>query len=66
MQNPNGATAPDLRELTAAELEAVGGGMAGTLNFGLFEICASLTKDGFTGGIKIGDGPWHGGTIWFH
>ena len=55
----------NVRELTADELAAATGGLVIDLNFGLFRAYATLTDHGVSGGVKVGDGKWHSGAIFF-
>jgi hypothetical protein len=53
-----------MRELTGDEIDAASGALR--LNLVVVEFDVSLTKDGISGAVKFGDGPWHGATIWFN
>jgi hypothetical protein len=53
-----------MRTLTADEIDAAAGALR--LNLVVVQFDVSLTKDGISGAVKVGDGPWHGGTIWFN
>jgi len=35
------------------------------LNLGFFHAYATVTKDGVSGGVKIGDGKWHSRAIFY-
>jgi hypothetical protein len=54
-----------VQELTADELDAVTGGLVIDLNLGFIHAYATITPDGVSGGVKIGDGKWHGGSIFY-
>ena len=54
-----------LTELTDDELDSVAGAFHISLNLGFAKANLSITDAGATGAVKVGDGPWHGGTIWF-
>ena len=53
------------RELTADELASVTGGLVIDLNFGFFRAYATVTDAGVSGGVKVGDGKWHSGAIFY-
>lgn len=52
-------------ELSAEELDAVAGGAKLDLNLGFAKLYVSITDHGVTGGVKVLDGKWKSGTIWF-
>jgi hypothetical protein len=53
-----------VRELTADEIDSVNGGFAIVIDLGFVQAWASVNDGGIGGGIKVGDGEMHGGTIW--
>jgi hypothetical protein len=55
----------EVRALTADELDAVTGGLVIDLNLGFIHAYATVTQDGVSGGVKVGDGKWHGGSIFY-
>jgi len=55
----------DIRELSAAELDAIAGGLQIGLDLGLGQVHLSVTRDGITGSARALGGSWHGATIWF-
>jgi hypothetical protein len=57
---PNG-----LQELTADEIDTVAGALGIMINLGFVKLAGSITKDGVSGHVKVGDGKWQGGSIFF-
>jgi hypothetical protein len=57
--------ANQISELSAEELDAVAGGLQFDLNLGFAKVYLSVTDHGVTGGVKVLDGKWKSGTIWF-
>ena len=54
-----------LQELTADEIDSVAGALGIMINLGLVTLAGSITKDGVSGHVKVGDGKWQGGSIFF-
>jgi hypothetical protein len=48
---PNG-----LQELTADEIDTVAGALGIMINLGFVKLAGSITKDGVSGHVKVGDG----------
>jgi hypothetical protein len=57
--------ATGLQELTADEVDSVAGAFGIVLNLGFVKLAGSITPDGVSGHIKVGDGEWHGGSIFY-
>jgi hypothetical protein len=55
----------DIRELNAAELDAVAGALQIGLDFGLGQVHVSVTSAGVAGYARTFGGSWQGGTIFF-
>jgi hypothetical protein len=57
--------ATGLQELTADEIDSVAGALQLRFETGGLKFHLSMTDHGITGSVKVGDGKWHGGTIWY-
>jgi hypothetical protein len=55
----------EIRDLTADEIDLASGALQLGLNLGLVRLHLSLTDSAVKGAIKVGDGEWQSGTIWF-
>jgi hypothetical protein len=55
----------DIRELNAAELDAVAGALQIGLDLGLGQVHLSITRDGIAGSARAFGGGWYGGSIFF-
>jgi hypothetical protein len=55
----------EIRDLTADEIDLASGALQFGINLGLVRLHLSLTDAGVKGAVKVGDGEWHSGTIWF-
>ena len=54
-----------LQELTADEIDSVAGALGITINLGFVKLAGSITEHGVSGHVKVGDGKWQGGSIFF-
>ena len=54
-----------LQELTGDEIDSVAGAFGIVLNLGFVKLAGSITEDGVSGAIQVGDGKWHGGSIFY-
>jgi hypothetical protein len=57
--------ANQIGELSAQELDAVAGGLQLDLNLGIAKVYLSITDHAIGGGVKVLDGKWKSGAIWF-
>jgi hypothetical protein len=55
----------EMRELTADEIDEVNGGLVISVNLGFVKAYVTVTPHGVSGGVKVGDGKWQGGSIFY-